>query len=306
MLKKAEVFAFETRPGDPFPNSQYFELGDYKIHYRVDPAEGKQIAKAFLLHGFACNTQFFQEMVDILTKQGITCVRADLPDFGFSTREYKGIRHIAQKDIFATMLNDLDEDGSGWLLFGHSMGGSVSMQMALDEVDKQAAEKKINALILYAPLLMRDLRPAQRKMMMDGPVGKFLDWGLPYFTPYDGLWKFIGYLMTFDKDYVKDMSPHLYCDALQVEHIGSGAAYMTAVATRPDLKDLAKLTLPTQVIFGLKDVFVMPPVALKIWRSMPKQADKTYWVNAAHCFLQNQADRTFAETKKFLQKNGLI
>ena len=30
----AKPFPFRTVSGDPFPNSEYFEMGDYKIHYR--------------------------------------------------------------------------------------------------------------------------------------------------------------------------------------------------------------------------------------------------------------------------------
>ena len=35
----AKPFPFRTVSGDPFPNSEYYEMGDYKIHYRVDPAK---------------------------------------------------------------------------------------------------------------------------------------------------------------------------------------------------------------------------------------------------------------------------
>ena len=51
----AKPFPFQTVSGDPFPNSKYYEMGDYKIHYRIDPAKTvTPVAKAFMIHGFAC------------------------------------------------------------------------------------------------------------------------------------------------------------------------------------------------------------------------------------------------------------
>lgn len=304
-MKRAVPFPFQQVKGDPFPNSEYYEYGDYRIHYRIDPAKTvTPVAKAFLLHGFACNTRFFDEMVERLTAEGISCLRVDLPDFGFSTREKKGIHYVPQTEIFAQMMKDFDEDGTGWILFGHSMGGSVALQMA--ETEENAEEKEIDSLVLYAPLLMRDSPAPMRKFMMNGPVGRFLEWGLPYVTPYDGLWKFIGYLMTFDRGYTKTMDPGLYRDALQVKDMGYGGAYMTAVASIPDIDKLDRLTLPIQLIFAGKDVFVTPPAALKLWKRMPVQTDKHVFLNAAHCFLQNKADRAWKTTRKFLQENGQI
>lgn len=307
MLKRAKPFPFQTVAGDPFPNSEYYEFGDYKLHYRIDPAKTvTPVAKAFLLHGFACNTRFYDEMVEHLTAAGISCLRVDLPDFGFSTREYKDIRYIPQTQLLRQMMKDFDEDGTGWILFGHSMGGSVSMQMALKEALESDGETKIRGLVLYAPLIMADSPKFLRNFMMNSPMGAFLDWLLPFATPYDAVWKLVGYLMTFDKEYTKAMDPGLYRDALQVENMGRGASYMTAVASSPNVDDLKALTLPVQLIFGGRDVFVMPNVALNLWKKMPKQADKHVFLSGAHCFLQNQADRTWATTKQFLEKNNLI
>ena len=81
---------------------------------------------------------------------------------------------------------------------------------------------------------------------------------------------------------------------------------MTAVASKPDINELGKITVPIELIFGGRDLFVMPNVAFKMWKKMPRQADKHVFLDGAHCFLQNQADRTWKTTKKFLQKTGQI
>ena len=184
------------------------------------------------------------------------------------------------------------------------MGGSVATQMAIAEAD--AKDPEIASLVLYAPLLMADSPKFLRDFMLNAPVGPLLDLILPLITPYDGLWKAVGFLMTFDWKYTKQMPAGVYRDALQVKHMGRGAAYMTAVASKPDINELGKITVPIELIFGGRDLFVMPNVAFKMWKKMPRQADKHVFLDGAHCFLQNQADRTWKTTKKFLQKTGQI
>lgn len=306
-MKHAKPFRFQTVAGDPFPNSAYYEIGDYKIHYRIDPAKTvTPLAKAFLIHGFGCNTRFFDEMVERLTAAGISCLRVDLPDFGFSTREYKKIDYIPQTDILHRMMKDFDEDGSGWIVFGHSMGGSVSMQLALDEVGRKAEDKEMSALVLYAPLLMANTPDCLRKIMRNGPVGAVLNAILPFLTPYDFLWALVSYIMTFDWKYSKAMDPGVYRDPMEVKNMGGGLAYMTSVCTKPDIDQMQNVTVPTQLILGGLDMFVMPPVARNMWKKMPAGADRKLFLKGGHCFLQNMADRTWKETERFLKKNGLI
>ncbi len=133
----------------PFENSQYWVCGDYAIHYRVDKAAGKEKGKVFVLHGFWMNTMFYDELVEKLNAEGYTVYRVDMPSFGYSTRETKGIDYVPTKDVIAKMIADLD-DGKGFILYGHSMGGSVAMEVAL------LAPKHVKALILNAPMFMRN------------------------------------------------------------------------------------------------------------------------------------------------------
>ena len=304
-LKIAKPREIVTKEGTPFPNSHYYEYGDYRIHYRVDPAKTvTPVAKAFMIHGFGCNTRFFDEMVEHLTAAGISCLRVDLPDFGFSTREYKDIHYVPQTEILHKMMEDFDEDGNGWILFGHSMGGSVAMDLTMGE--KGSDDPKIAATVLYAPLLMANVPDFLRKIMRNGPVGKILDLILPFLTPYDLLWAIVSYVMTFDWKYSKQMDPGVYRDAMQVKNMGEGLAYMTSVCTKPDVTGMTDLAIPVQLILGGLDLFVMPPVARNMWKKMPKGASKKLFLSGGHCFLQNQDVRTWKETEKFLKSNDLI
>ena len=145
----------------PFENSQYWVCGDYAIHYRVDKAAGKEKGKVFVLHGFWMNTMFYDELVEKLNAKGYTVYRADMPSFGYSTRETKGIDYVPTKDVIAKMIADLD-DGKGFILYGHSMGGSVAMEVAL------LAPKHVEALVLNAPMFMRNSTDARRTRRRSG------------------------------------------------------------------------------------------------------------------------------------------
>ena len=81
----------------PYENSQYFEYGDYDIHYRVVPAKGEMKGRIMMLHGFLCSTYAWRNMAPILAEAGYECVMADLPNFGFSTRESDDITIVERR-----------------------------------------------------------------------------------------------------------------------------------------------------------------------------------------------------------------
>ncbi|MBP5273194.1 MAG: alpha/beta hydrolase [Clostridia bacterium] len=168
-MSKTALTKLTFADGQPFANSRYFASGDYHLHYRVDPAKGTEKAKMFMVHGFGCNTTFFDELVELYTAAGIRCVRADLPDFGFSTREWKGMKFVPQVQLLFELMDALDTDKSGWILLGHSMGGSVALELANED------DSRFNAIILNAPLLMFNVPPWLSKLIMIKPLRVVMD-----------------------------------------------------------------------------------------------------------------------------------
>ena len=70
----------------------------------------------------------------ILTADGYECVAADLPDFGYSTREAPGIQVIEREELIISLMNELAPDEE-WILAGHSMGGGVAVNIAASRPD---------------------------------------------------------------------------------------------------------------------------------------------------------------------------
>ena len=98
------IFAYaENEDFKPYKDSEFFEYGDYDIHYRVIPAKGEQKGRIMMLHGFLCSTFAWRNMAANLSEAGYECVLADLPNFGFSTRESDDIT-VVDREIIVTDL----------------------------------------------------------------------------------------------------------------------------------------------------------------------------------------------------------
>ena len=124
------VFALGTQrldPDQPFENSAFFDYESYRIHYRVFPAENAK-DQIFLIHGFALSSYCFVALAEELVQAGYTCVLADLPDFGYSTRETQDTVKLPREEIMHALMTSLSD--KPWFVAGHSMGGYVALGLA--------------------------------------------------------------------------------------------------------------------------------------------------------------------------------
>lgn len=300
-LLKAVPVQQKFEDGHPFANSLYFKKGDYHLHYRIDEAKGKEKAKMFMVHGFACDTEFFDEVVDIYTKNGIKCVRVDLPDFGYSTKETKGIHYIHEIELLYALMDSLDTDHSGWIIYGHSMGGSVSLEL----VDNDT-EKRFNAIILNAPLLMFNVPGWLSKLIMIKPMRVAMDTALAYVVPLEGFFKIAEFLMTFSVKYSLGFDPQKFIGPLAIKDAGTALCYMTSKTHLPNLDQLKDIDIPAQLVTGGWDLFVFPSKAHMLVKSLPDTLDKHRIWNGGHCFLQDKPKKTAKFALDFLKSNKII
>ena len=288
------------KDGHPFANSQYFEYGDYHLHYRIDPAKDKEKAKLFMIHGFLCDTTFYDELVEEYTAAGLKCVRVDLPDFGFSTRETKRIKYVPQIEILFALMDELDTDGTGWIVVGHSMGGSITLEMA----DQDAG--RFRAIILNAPFLMQNTPGIMGPFLKSRPVTKAMDTVFKFASQYDILWKLLCFVTTFNVGYSLKFDPGKFATPFTVEQAGDGICYMTAKNRTPALKELPKRIIPTQLVTGQLDIFFFPNKARRLRNSLPEGYEWHVMKRGGHCFLQDKAKKTAKLGLAFLNKNGIL
>lgn len=113
-------------PAHPFDNSAFCTVGDYKIHYRTFPASPSK-GQIFMIHGFALSSYCFVALAEELVAAGYTCVLADLPNFGYSTRETADTEKLPREDLMYAVMESISTDP--WYVAGHSMGGYVALAL---------------------------------------------------------------------------------------------------------------------------------------------------------------------------------
>ena len=278
----------------PFENSLYWVCGDYAMHYRIDKAAGKEKGKFFLLHGFWMNTMFYDELVEKLNAEGYTVYRVDMPSFGYSTRETKGIDYVKPADVIAKMIADLD-DGKGFILYGHSMGGSVAMEVAL------LAPKHVKALILNAPMFMRNSNDKQAERFLEPRMVSLLTTEAKLIQKLNKAIKLFVYVMTWDKDYAKSFDAKRFTAPFADPDAGESLGFFTGHVKKPDVKTLKNIKAPVQYVAGGRDLFVNKGDAKKIRKALPKGTDCRVIKGAGHCFPQAQTDLAVEYMKEFLK-----
>ena len=278
----------------PFENSQYWVCGDYAMHYRIDKAAGKEKGKFFLLHGFWMNTMFYDELVEKLNAEGYTVYRVDMPSFGYSTRETKGIDYVKPADVIAKMIADLD-DGKGFILYGHSMGGSVAMEVAL------LAPKHVKALILNAPMFMRNSNDKQAERFLEPRMVSLLTTEAKLIQKLNRAIKLFVYVMTWDKDYAKSFDAKRFTAPFADPDAGESLGFFTGHVKKPDVKTLKNIKAPVQYVAGGRDLFVNKGDAKKIRKALPKGTDCRVIKGAGHCFPQAQTDLAVEYMLDFLK-----
>lgn len=286
-------------PG-PFENSRYWEKGDYKLHYRVDEADGKEKGRFFLLHGFWMNTMFYDELVEELTDEGFTCYRVDLPSFGWSTRETKGIDYVPSKELLTAMIADLD-DGDGFILYGHSMGGSVAMEVAAMD------QGHVKALILNAPMFMRNSNDKQAERFTEDRMVKLLTAEANLIKRLKRPIKLFMYVMTWDGKYARKFDAKRFTKPFANENAGASLGFFTGHVKKPDRKFVKKnISVPVLYVAGSRDLFVDSSGVRKIRKALPKDHTFVKVKKGGHCFPQNQAEKAAKLAVKFLKKEDII
>ena len=264
------------------------------MHYRIDKAAGKEKGKFFLLHGFWMNTMFYDELVEKLNAEGYTVYRVDMPSFGYSTRETKGIDYVRPADVIAKMIADLD-DGKGFILYGHSMGGSVAMEVAL------LAPKHVKALILNAPMFMRNSNDKQAERFLEPRMVSLLTTEAKLIQKLNRAIKLFVYVMTWDKDYAKSFDAKRFTAPFADPDAGESLGFFTGHVKKPDVKTLKDIKAPVQYVAGGRDLFVNKGAAKKIRKALPKGTDCRVIKGAGHCFPQAQTDLAVEYMKEFLK-----
>ncbi len=277
----------------PFENSQYFTTGDYEIHYRVFDAQGEQKGRILFLHGFLVSTYSWENMAVEMTKAGYTCVLADLPNFGYSTRENADTVTVPREDLMVELMQSFAPLES-WLIAGHSMGGGVAMNIAIEHAE-------IAGLLLYCPAPNSETSSNLKPLITSKLMGSL----------YTAFFKIASYPKLLARLLVAYLAVDLkfglaydvakLTDPLQLDGTGSGIAYMSVNARATDFDALQELSMPILLVQAEKENTLPKEMVEQTNAALP-QATLYVVEGGGHMCNENRAVELAGVTVDFLNR----
>ena len=289
----APAFAADEEPALPYPDSQFFTVGDYTLHYRVKAA-AEEKARILLLHGFAESTYCWEQLVPYLTEAGYTCVLMDLPDFGYSSRETAETAVLPREDLVYALMQELG--GGSWYVGGHSMGGHVALAVA------QKYPEAVRHLLLFGTS-GNDGSSARLGFLLKIPgllqaLGKVM--GAAAKSAF--LVKLFLRMGLQDNAYASAYDPEEIMRPLRAEGTGEGAMRNFLALTATDYKAVAKMPA-ILFINGDNDKIISDDQRADLRAALPAGSEDIVIPGAGHMFIENMAAETAEYTLSFLANN---
>lgn len=249
MLMLASAFSLSGFAADtekPFENSEFYTIGEYKIHYRVFDVENAK-GQFFLLHGFGLSTSSFDYIVSELNNMGYRCVCADFPSFGYSSRETYTTEYISREDIMYSLMTELSNEP--WILAGHSMGGGVALNIAAEHCN----EGKIGSLVLFCPAPMSAVPDVAKKMMSSHIMAETMEVIFRVFSHVKFIFNIMLATSVVDSEFCKDYDLCKIQDPLKIAGTGRGICIGSAQAKGMDAELVSKISIPVLMFTAEKD-----------------------------------------------------
>lgn len=286
------VFQAFAADGVPFADSRYFTFGGYSLHYRVVPAEGECRGRILMVHGFLCSTYAWRNMAPEMAARGYECVLVDLPDFGYSTRETADMQKIPREELLVSLMRSIAPTEE-WILAGHSMGGGVCVNIAV--------EYPVRALLLYCPC-PQDTFPAWAKGIVTSKAMKTcMDWFFSYGTRLDPVVRLAVFAATNDRDFAKQYDLSGVTDPVQHDHFGAGMCEMMYSVQATRLGETSRITCPVLLCQADHDVILNRSMKQRMRDAFPNA--ETYTVQGGgHQCIENRAAELADITQTFLEK----
>lgn len=292
IFSAVSVFSFaNSSEFKPYEDSQFFEYGDYEIHYRIIPAQAEKKGRIMMLHGFLCSTFAWRNMAAELSKEGYECVLADLPNFGYSTRETTDTEIVDREILIAELMKSI-APAESWIIAGHSMGGGVAVNIAI--------ENDVQALLLYAPAPQSEFPAEMKGLMTSKPMKGIMDTFFKYGTKISPLVRMIIYMATMDWSFAKNYDLSGVTDAVQYNGFGGGMCEMMFNVKATQLDRTDEIECPVLICQANKDMIINQTMKDQIAEAFP---NATYYTveGGGHQCIENRADELCKVTVDFLE-----
>ncbi len=243
LIIAAALPAMASEETKPFENSEFYTQGDYEIHYRTFSCEGKEKGQMLLLHGFCLSTVSLEGVAAEYAKAGYKVVLADVPNFGYSSRETASTELIDREELMYGLIESL---GGKWIVGGHSMGGGIAINLATDYPDM------VEGLVLYAPQTSVESNAAMAMFAKSGIMGLMLNMIIKLALIFPSLVESLVEMSFSDKEFAENYELSRITDPFRISGTGTGVAMMMSHTRGSDLEALSALEIPC-IIFTAAD-----------------------------------------------------
>lgn len=289
VLCSSAAFAAGT-DGEPFADSRYFTYGDYRLHYRIVPAEGTMKGRVLMLHGFLCSTYAWRNLAAQMSDAGYECVLVDLPDFGYSTRETSETRIMPREELVTALMQSIAPTRE-WIVAGHSMGGSVAVNIAVSQ--------PLRALLLYCPC-PQYIAPAWTKGFMTSDIVETCtDLFIRYGARLDPVVRLTILAATNDCAFTAAYDLFGVTDPVQYDRFGAGLCEMMYSVQPTRLSETDRIACPVLLCQANRDVILTRSQKAQMRSAFPQA--QVYTVRGGgHQCIENRAGELSAVTYDFL------
>ena len=292
MMFSLTSFAADTQE-KPFENSEFFTYGDYTVHYRRFFPEGETKGRIIMIHGFVCSTYAWNNMAAEMQAKGYECLLIDMPGFGYTTREDENTNFVPRE----TLVKELAETiapMSEWIVAGHSMGGGVSMNIAVENPE-------IKALLLYCPAPINEMPKALEDFMTGKVMSGIMNAVTPVITKLTPLVRVALLMASMDWKFTKDYDLSGITVPMALPGTGGNLFRTSFTATVTDFEKVRALECPVLLVNATKDLILTG--TMKEQTRAELEPDFIYEVDTGHFCIENRSKELADVTEKFLNDN---
>ncbi len=293
LVFSAIPFASAVNPQKPFENSEFYEVGDYKLHYRTFEPATEPKNQIMLIHGFCLSTVTFEKLAEIYAENGYRTVLVDVPNFGYSSRETDDTTLMDREDVIFSLMEAL---GGTWVVGGHSMGGGLAINLATDH------SETVTGLVLFAPQTSFEGSVPQSpfgskpmQIMMEA-VRTVILW-FPFVIRYALVASSFSSL-----EYAKDYDITKITDPFTIKGTGAGIAVMSTHTRGSDLSKLSALNIPCAIVTAEKDMIASAENLQAIIDNAPKGTYVTTFSEGGHMMMEYNPEKAAEETLPVIAK----